>query len=236
MKKTLLALAAILVTGSAAGQNPASVKPEDRAEIEALVARYAEALGTCDAAGFADLFDAESGFFASGFRGHIVGRAKLMELVDSERHCRPAKPDQPQPQRRSMGVPTVTLRVDSGHVYGVADLGGAGQYQDEYVRTAQGWRFAARSVLTPGELAAGLDAGDLEAIQGLSADMALADHYAPDDNGVERFLSSGVVISVDAGTVRGRAYLDDGSHYDDVYDETMPGKWQIQSRELMPAQ
>jgi len=135
-----------------------------------------------------------------------------------------------------MGVPTVTLRVDSGHVYGLADLGAAGQYQDEYVRTTQGWRFAARTVLTPGELAVGLDAGDLEAIQALSADTALADHYAPDDNGVERFLSAGVVISVDAGTVRGRAYLDDGSHYDDVYEETSPGKWHMRSRELVPAQ
>jgi len=210
MNKTLLSLAAVLVTGTAAGQNPVSVNPEDRAEIEALVARYA--------------------------RGHIVGRAKLIELVDSERHCRPANPDQPQPQRRSMGVPTVTLRVDSGRIYGVADLGGAGQYQDEYARTAQGWRFAARSVLTPGELAVGLDAGDLSAIQALSAGIALADHYAPDDNGVERFLSSGVVISVDAGTVRGRAYLDDGSQYDDVYEETAPGKWQIKSRERIPAQ
>jgi hypothetical protein len=30
-------------------------------------------------------------------------------------------------------------------VRGIADLGAAGQYQDEYVKTPKGWKFASRN-------------------------------------------------------------------------------------------
>jgi hypothetical protein len=216
----------VLSSYAAFAQAPAAITDEDRAEIEALAAGYAAALGSCDAAAFADLFDSKSGYFASGFRGRISGRKKLIALVDSERHCQDAQ----QGSRRSFGVPPVSVQVDGDSVRGVADLGAAGQYQDEYVRTARGWRFASRSVLTPAEIEAGLDAGDLAAIRGLSADLKPGDHYERSADGGTRFLSSGVVISVDSGTVHGRVYLDGGGYYDDVYEMTSPGKWRIVSR------
>ncbi len=217
----------LVLSGCAAfAQAPAAITPADRAEIEALVAGYAEALGSCDAAAFADLFDSKTGYFASGFRGRIAGREKLMALVDSERHCQDAPPG----SRRSFGVPPVSVLEDGDSVRGVADLGAAGQYQDEYVRTAQGWRFASRSVLTPAEIEAGLDAGDLTAIQSLSADLEPGDHYERSADGGRRFLSSGVVISIESGTVHGRVYLEAGGYYDDTYEMTAPGEWRIVSR------
>lgn len=225
--KSIPSYVVLVLSGCAAfAQAPAAITPADRAEIEALVAGYAEALGSCDAEAFADLFDSNTGYFASGFRGRIAGREKLMALVDSERHCQDAQ----QGSRRSFGVPPVAVQADGDSVRGVADLGAAGQYQDEYVRTAQGWRFASRSVLTPAEIEAGLDAGDLAAIRSLSADLGAVDHYEESADGGRRFLSSGVVISVDSGTIHGRVYLEGGGYYDDAYEMAAPGEWRIVSR------
>jgi hypothetical protein len=127
--------------------------------------------------------------------------------------------------------PTVVLNVTPNGVYGVADLGNAGRYEDEYVKTSKGWRFAARTVITPAEQAAGLNAAAMLAIRRLASSPQDADEiWAPGQDGVKRFSSAGVVIRISAGTVTGRVYLKDGGYYDDVYEKTAQGNWRIKSR------
>ena len=222
-----------LVLVSVFAQAQMNVTAEDREGIQSLAAQYAAALGSCSSVAFADLFEPTSGFFASGFRGRVQGRDRLIALVESERHCLVTQPDGTRGRAGGFGVPTVSLSIDSAGIFGIADLGAAGQYQDEYVRTPAGWRFASRTVLTPAEMAAGLDARQMSAIHALSDDLPTGDHYVVEDNGTRRFLSSGVVISVASGVVSGRVYLDDGGYYDDVYEQTAPATWRIRSREFV---
>src|SRR5579862_4504173 len=68
---------------------PALAQPAnyDLSAIQALTAQYAQALSGCRAEEFADLFVPETGAFASGFRGRMVGRERLIALVQSERQC-----------------------------------------------------------------------------------------------------------------------------------------------------
>ena len=233
MRIMLTCIGAVLA--SVCAQAQVSVTAGDRDEIQSLAAQYAKALGSCDAKAFADLFESESGFFASGFRGKVEGRERLVALVESERHCLAANPDGSRGRSGAPNVPTVSLEANSAGFFGLIDLGAAGQYQDEYVRTPAGWRFASRTVVTPAERAAGLDAHQMAVIRELSADLPASDHYVAGDNGTDRFMSSGVVIRVESGTVGGRVYLDDGGYYDDVYERTAAGEWRIRSRELMPA-
>lgn len=212
-------------------QTPA-LTPEDRTAIQALVTGYARALAACNAEEYADLFAPDTGYFASGIRGHVVGRERLIALVQSERQC--TAPAAAAPNARPGGGtgPTVTLEVSATGVRGVADLGAAGQYQDEYVKTPKGWRFKSRTVLIPAEKAAGLDASEMLAIQRL-AGPDLGDYYVADQNGVKRLRTSGVAIAVSAGVITGHAYLKTGGYYDDVYEKTGPGQWRIQSRKLI---
>lgn len=204
MNKALVCCSAALVLASAFALAQTSVTAADREAIQSLVARYAKALGSCDSAGFADLFEQESGVFASGFRGRIEGREQLVALVEGERHCRTANPDGSRGRAGGLNAPTVSIEAGAAGVLGVADLGAAGRYQDEYVRTPQGWKFASRTVLTPAEMAAGLDAKGLAAIQALSEELPAVDHHEVDDAGKQRFLSSGAVIRVDGGAVKAR--------------------------------
>jgi hypothetical protein len=128
---------------------------------------YAQALSACRASEFADLFVHETGYFAGGFGGHIVGRERLITLVESERQCvaPTAKSVAPRPggaseQMRASG-PTVVINVTSSGVHAIASLGAA-EYQDEYVKTLEGWRFGSRTVILAAENAA---ARDMLAIQ-----------------------------------------------------------------------
>jgi len=79
-----LTMSLLLFLTSLAAQTPQAVTAQDRVEIQALVASYGRALGTCAANDFADLF-AESGYFSSGFRGQVAGRERLIAMVQSER-------------------------------------------------------------------------------------------------------------------------------------------------------
>lgn len=220
----VLALAA-----PAFARQPASISQEDAAEIQALVSSYARALGGCRAEEFADLFAPDNSYFASGFRGQIAGRERLIALVQSERHCVAAAGATPAARPGGGNGPTVAVEATASGARGVADMGGAGQYQDEYVKTANGWRFLSRTVLIPAERNAGLDAKEMAAIQRL-AGPGLGDYYVPDQNGVKRLRTSGVEIKVSDGAVTGRAYLKDGGYYDDVYERVAPGQWRIKSR------
>jgi len=102
------------------------------------------------------------------------------------------------------------------------------------VKTPNGWRFRSRTVLTPAEKAAGLDANEMLAIQRL-AGSGLGDYYVADQNGVQRLRTSGVAIAVSNGAITGHAYLKTGGYYDDVYEKIAPGQWRIKSRTLAPA-
>ena len=233
MKHILMTIAVGSLCAGASAQ-PTNLTSEDRSAIQQLVTDYARALGSCDAEGFADLFVPTTGYFASGFRGQIVGHDHLVALVRSERHCNQPAGSAPAPRPGGSSGPTAVVEADATGVHGVADLGAAGQYQDAYVKTPQGWRFASRDVLIPPEKAAGLGAADMLAIRRLSGP-EVGDYYAADQNGAKVFRTAGVAINVKDGAVTGRGYLADGSYYDDVYEKTPAGKWQIKSRVHVPA-
>ena len=212
---------------SASAQSVASLSTDDRSAIQALMTQYAQALSGCRAVEFADLFEPETGYFASGFRGRMVGRDRLIELVQSERQC-VAPPATAQATRAGGAAgPTVSIDVTAGGVRGIARLGTA-PYQDEYVKTPGGWRFASRTVITAAEKAAGLDAGDMLAVQRLGG-AKLGDHYETDQNGVPRLMTSGVKVTVSGDHVTGRAYLRNGTYYDEVYEKIGPGEWHVKS-------
>lgn len=230
--RSSILLTAVFAGVSAFAQST-NLTDDDRAAIQALVGQYAQALGGCKAEEFADLFAAD-GAFVSGFRGRMVGRDRLVKLVESERQCiapaagksggapkAGAKGGAPRP------APAATIEVTATGVKGLVNAGAA-EYQDEYVKTPQGWRFASRTVVTTGEKTAGLDAPDMLAIDRLSAGK-LGDYYEPDQNGIQRLMTSGVRLAVKDGQVTGRAYLKDGSYNDDVYERIAPGKWKIKS-------
>jgi hypothetical protein len=207
---------------------------QDRTEIQNLTARYARALGSCAAEEYADLFAPETGYFASNIRGEVVGRDRLMALVRSERHCASPPANAAAPTATtSRPVPTVAIEISSTGPIGRADLGAAGQYDDEYVKTAQGWRFKSRTVMTGQELEANLTVQDVRAIRRLAGtDLGqFEDVYVAGADGVKRFRSSGVALGLSAEGVTGRAYLKaNGGHYEDVYVRTPEGSWRFKSR------
>lgn len=222
-----------LIGTSALAQPAADLSADDRTAIQGLMSQYAKALSGCHAGEFANLFLPETGYFASGFRGHMVGREQLIALVESEPHCVAPKGNAAAARPGGANGPTVKIDVTASGVRGVADLGTA-EYQDEYVKTPQGWRFAARTVIMGSEKAAGLDARGMLAIQRLGG-VQLGDHYEADVNGVQRLMTSGVKISVSGDQVTGRAYLKDGGYDDQVYEKAGPGDWRVKSSIHVPA-
>jgi SnoaL-like domain len=204
------------------------LSPDDRAAIQDLSASYARTLADCRAEEYADLFVPKTGYFASGFRGRMVGREQLVLLVQSERHCTGAQPARPG----GGNPPTVELEATPAGARGVAHLGMA-EYQDEYRKTAKGWRFASRTVILAAEKAAGLDAREMLAIQKLGG-TKLGDYYEPDPNGVSRLLTSGVRIGVTDDEVTGRAFLKGGGYNDEVYEKLGPGNWRVTSSKYVP--
>jgi SnoaL-like protein len=231
VRRLLLLLISVLSAGgviTATAQSPKTLTAQDKAEIQALVTAYARTLGSCAANDYADLFAPETGSFDSGFRGHVVGRERLVAMVQSERQCIAPPPGTTPAPRPG---PTVAVEVTPAGVFGIADLGGAGHYEDEYVKTPRGWRFAARTVITPAEQAAGLNAREMTAIRSLaSGPDDASEFWAQGQDGVKRFRSAGVVILVAAGQVAGRVYLKDGGYYDDVYEKNARGQWRFKTR------
>src|SRR5512144_1887529 len=89
-----------------AGHAQQVLTDQDKAEIQGLVTGYAKALGSCAVNEYADLFG-DTGYFASGFRGLVAGRSRLIAMVQSERQCINA-PSATQPTR-PVNAPTVVL-------------------------------------------------------------------------------------------------------------------------------
>jgi hypothetical protein len=226
-------LATLFIGNSAFAQRTTSLSADDRSAIQELMGRYAQALSGCRAAEFADLFVPKTGYFASGFRGLMAGRERLIALVESERQC--GVPGGKLLATRAGGAngPAVALDVTDGRVHGVAKTGNT-EYQDEYVKTAQGWRFASRTVITAAEKGAGLDARGVLAIQRLGGANP-GDHFEPDQNGHARLMTSGVKVSISGDQVTGRAYLNDGGYNDQVYEKLASGDWRLKSSMHVPA-
>ncbi len=221
-------LAAALLVAAASAAHAENLTAEDKAAIQQLSANYLTALSGCKAEEFADLFAPGTGAFASGFRGRMVGRDMLIKLVQSERHCTGDLPNRP-----AGNPPTVTIDATANGVRGTVNLGMA-EYQDEYTKTAKGWRFASRTVIVAAEKAAGLDANAMLAIQKLGGPN-LGDYYQPDPKGVGRLLTSGVRITAKDGEVTGRAFQKDGSYDDQVYEKAANGQWRVKSSTHVPA-
>jgi SnoaL-like domain len=222
-------LLAVVSAASLAAQG--TLTPQDRAEIQDLSAKYARMLGSCAAEEYADLFAPDTGYFASNIRGEVVGRERLIALVRSERHCIGA-PSSANAAPRA--VPTAVIEMSSTGPVGRADLGDkVGRYDDEYVKTAKGWRFKSRTVMTAQELAAGLTVQDVRVIRRLAgSDLGQFDDvYVAGADGVKRFRASGVAMGLSAEGVTGRAFLkNNGGHYEDVYVRTPEGGWRFKSR------
>ena len=233
--RVLLVLVAAVVMSAGEARAQQTLTTEDRVQIQDLSARYAKALGGCDAEGYADLFVPQTGYFASNIRGEVVGRDRLMALVRSEHHCiggAPAANAAPRP------VPTVAIESSSKGVTGRADLGNAGYYDDDYVKTPAGWRIKARTVITRQEKDANITVQDTIAIRRLAGtDLGLFDDmYVAGPDGVKRFRTSGVALGLSAEGVTGRALLkNDGGYYEDVYVRTQQGGWRFQSRAYVAA-
>jgi SnoaL-like domain len=230
-----IVLLATFCAGTWALAQPAtSLSADDRGAIQTLVTQYAQELSACRAAEFADLFVPETGSFASGFRGRMVGRERLIALVESERHC--VAPSGKAGATRPGGAtgPTVAIDATASGARGIADLGTA-EYEDEYVKTPQGWRFASRTVITSAEKAAGLDARGMLAIQRLGG-AKLGDHYEADQNGKQRLMTSGVKITVSGDKVAGREFLKDGGYDDTVYEKLGNSEWRIKSSTHVPSE
>jgi hypothetical protein len=225
---TLVASVSVGAFAAAERKAPA-LTDQDRAQIQELVARYARALGTCAADEYASLFAEPDGSFASGPRGEVKGREKLIALVQSERQCNDNSARAPR------DVPTTVVEPSPEGARGKAAVGTAAYYQDVYVKTPRGWRFKSRNVITAQEEAAKLTAQDFIEIRRLAGNDAgqFDDVYSNGPEG-RRFRSSGVVIAPSPGGATGRAYLkNDGGHYQDVYVKTTQG-WRFQSRAYVP--
>lgn len=219
------------------------LSPQDRAEIQDLVGRYARALGGCKAEEYADLFAPDGGYFWSSIRGEVATRERLIALVQSERQCNPVA-NAPAPNAAGSGrgaadgngsvrpVPTVIIEsVTHDGVVGRANLGNAGHYEDVYVKTPAGWRFKARSVLTPQEETAKLTAKDFADLRRLAGNDRgqFDDVYVDTPNG-RRFRSSGVTFGLVPDGVKGTAILKNkGGRYDDLYVKAADG-WRFKSR------
>ena len=131
---TALMLSAVVSVGA-----QGSLTAQDRAEIQALTAGYARALGACAAEEYADLFAPETGYFASNIRGEVVGRERLMALVRSERHCTtPPANAGAQAGTAPRPVPTVAIEISSTGPIGRADLGNAGQVRRRVCEDGEG--------------------------------------------------------------------------------------------------
>src|SRR6185436_1412745 len=115
---SLLAVLVLFASASTFAQAPATLTPDDRTAIQALVTGYARALSACNAEEYADLFAPDTGYFASGIRGQVVGRERLIALVQSERQCT-APAGAATTARPGGGTgPTVALEVTATGVHG----------------------------------------------------------------------------------------------------------------------
>ena len=219
-------LASGTVTAQQKSGGSSTLTAQDRASMQELVSRYARALNTCAAEEYADLFANPDGYFASGPRGSIAGREKLIALVRSERHCNDKS------ERRASNGPTVVVEASPDGAIGKTIPGSAGgHYEDAYVKTSQGWRFKSRAFISAQEENAKLNAQDFIEIRRLAGNGSgqYDDVYSNGPDG-KHLRSSGVVIAPSPDGATGKVFLrNNGGRYEDVYVKGPQG-WRFKSR------
>jgi hypothetical protein len=158
MSRTVAVCVAVLVSSAVVGARQAStLTAQDRADIQELVAKYQRALSTCASEEYASLFVPDGVFISDDFRGKkhremygpnggkLVGRAKLAELVATEDFCI----EKTQRKGSANTPPSVAIEPMPGGAKGTIQLANKGRYEDEYVKTSEGWRFKVRKVVMP---------------------------------------------------------------------------------------
>ena len=159
----LVVLATAPPTGSSAQQKGGvpALTESDRVQIRELSTAYGRALGLCLAEEYAALYAEPDGYFASGPRGKVVGRERLLALLQSEPFCHDGSPKAPR------NLPS-TFAIEPSAVGAKARVEMAttpGHYEDSYVKAARGWRFKGRTYISTSEAAAGLTAADFDEIR-----------------------------------------------------------------------
>jgi hypothetical protein len=158
--------AAVLTVGIVLAQQaaapPARLTADDRAEIVELMYRYGHAIDTCANNGYdyADLYTAD-GVFVDAFSDDGFARGGVIRATGREQLARAAGGGELGCRNvgwkdwlHVMVNPVVTPTADgaSGRVYTIV-LGAEGPehaqrfggYEDEYVKTADGWRIKRRT-------------------------------------------------------------------------------------------
>jgi hypothetical protein len=163
---SLLTAAAIRAQGAQTPAQPVALTAMDYFEIQQLVNRYADAIDTCSNNGYdyAELYTAD-GYFAPSINGKVgtkfQGRERLAEAAGGGvRGCKGTLP----PDKRSRHVyVNLVITPKAGEVTGRVDLLVAGRdgnrnimeiqghYEDVYVKTPAGWRFASRVHVVPAD-------------------------------------------------------------------------------------
>jgi ankyrin repeat protein len=172
VRESTVALLGRLMNGRAAGNKPqaqdarpqgAVLTAHDRAEILQLLAHYTTALQSCAAQEYAELFTPDGVFISDDFRGArhrelygksatLVGRAKLIELVNTEEFCLHPEARAARASAASNSArPPVTAVIEpaADGAKGTVAFAGNGRYEDLYVKTADGWRLKSRRVFMP---------------------------------------------------------------------------------------
>jgi hypothetical protein len=146
------------------GASGKTLSAQDRADIEQLRAHYARALSACAAKEYAELFVPDGVFISDDFRSAkhrelygksatLVGRDKLMELVQTEEFC--LHPEGRAARARTgsgnASRPPVSAEIEAtaDGAKGTVPLAAGGRYEDVYVKTSDGWRFKSRTVFMP---------------------------------------------------------------------------------------
>jgi S-disulfanyl-L-cysteine oxidoreductase SoxD len=205
----------------------------DMAQIKELSMSYGRALGMCQSEDYVALYAEPDGYFASGPRGRVAGRERLMELLKSEPFCHDNSPKTPRnlPSKFEIEVTAegAKARVELAPT--------PGHYEDTYVKTSKGWRFKSHVYISTAEKAAGMTAADFEEIRKLGGNDTgqFQDVWADFPDG-KRYRSSGLSIfpAKEGGGATGRGLLaGDAGRYEDEYVRT-PAGWRFKSRKFSP--
>jgi mono/diheme cytochrome c family protein len=231
--RAVVALAVLGLTPVAGldAQQKRTLSQSDVEAIKALNVAYGTALGMCKYEEYASLYAAPDGYFASGPRGRVAGRERLVELSKSEVFCHDGS------EKKARNLPSkVEVEATAEGAKGRVELAPTpGHYEDTYVKTSKGWRFKSHTYISTGEKAAGMTAADFEEIRKLAGNDSgqFQDVWADFPDG-KRFRSSGVSIAAKAGApITGRGLLADGGRYEDEYVKAASG-WKFKSRKYTP--